>query len=809
MQTTELFNFHFVDREIEKKSFMRFFDEKRESALWIKGARGLGKSFFFKNAFSQINTSFELCYIDIPIDPSANKIMEDFILELENHCEINFITSIEKNYKQFYNRKSNIVKQISKEILPQISDYISIILDAGYYIINGEEEKKDSLNIIKEYIELIIQNKYLCICIDNFSRCDQETVNRFFYLFKSFLSNEKTKCCIITTNEDLSPELKGNIYRNLAFFDIEILELGKYDYFYQILNPIFDLTDFTIEDIEYIHKKCLGSPKKLSTLISKLLENKAISITDKLNIKAKINKDSLFSILKEEKIRFQDSDFSASKKWIIFSYLCLNECEKVDLVCKLAIYITGRCHLYRSYNEDTFDKDLIELVDNKILEYTINNEIKTLHDNDYLELMDIFKTHNVKKIFALYTYEFLLNNFDCLNREKLLCQHARVAELSKWRLINFRYAKKLVKSKQFYDAFKVLSYLFNDLISFHPLRILFTAIVSYETGHYRLSIDQLKLIENIEDLRFDTTKYYYFFIMGKSYYNVGDIKTAVQMLSGALKQISQGSEVYVQTLNVLHMYYFEIPERLQESKQIFEYIRNNYKDLYPITWANTMRGCQNFIEENESLTILNEAESILQDEIEKAYIKTTRGFVYIKLGLMEKAEQEFEQACKIIHELKIHEYSYAANNLAVCHMINGNYQKAKELLLNANLWSRTNYCKIVLNCHLMICSVYLKEYQEAERYYNDLINYMNDKRPVDPIMNRKVYLNLAICAKMLDNLNDSKIFLNKASKYIKNTTSEWRYYSIIGKTDVLSQKPTSKYQLTEQFDPWFLIYAHD
>ena len=809
MHTTELFNFRFVDRENERKKFELFFEEKKEVALWIRGARGLGKSFFFKSLFSKVSSSFELCYLDIPIEPSANKIMEDFILELENHCETNFITVIEKNYKHFYDKKSSVIKQISKEVLPKISDYIAIILDTGYYVINGTDEKKDSLSIIKDYIELIIQKKRLCICIDNFSRCDQETANRFFYLFKSFLLNENFKCCVITTNEDLSPELKDSIYHNLSFSDIEIPELKKYDYFFQILNPIYDLTDFSIDDIEYIHRKCLGSPKKLSTLISKLLENKAISITDKLSIKAKINKNSLFTILKEENIKFKDSDFSASKKWIIFSYLCLNECEKIDLVCKLALYIAGRCHLYKSYNEDTFNNDLIELVDNKILEYTINNEIKPFHDNDYLELMDIFETHNMKKMFALYTYEFLLNSFDCSNREKLLCQHARMAEISNWRLKNFRYAKKLVKAKQFYDAFKILSYLFDDLIKFHPLKILFIAIVSYETGNYRLTIDQLEYIECINDLRFDKTKYYYYFIMGKSYYNIGDIKTAVRMLSNALAQISQESELYVQTLNVLHMYYFELPEKIKESRLIFEHIRSNYKDLYPITWANTMRGCQNFVEENESLTILDEAENILQDELEKAYIKTTRGFVYIKLNLLEKAEQEFKKACEMIQELKIHEYSYAANNLAVCYMIKGNYQKAKELLLNANLWNRTNYCEIVLNCHLMICSAYLKENHEAESYYDDLIKYMNDNRPVDPIVNRKVYLNLAISARIIGKLNDEKIFLRKASDFIKNTTSEWRYHSIIGKTDALSYKPTSQYQSIEQFDPWFLIYAHD
>lgn len=69
------------------------------------------------------------------------------------------------------------------------------------------------------------------------------------------------------------------------------LRLKKYEYFFQILEPIFHLDNFKEEDFEYIFIKCEGSPKKLSTVISKLLEKQGISF--RKNQKAFIDKSVL------------------------------------------------------------------------------------------------------------------------------------------------------------------------------------------------------------------------------------------------------------------------------------------------------------------------------------------------------------------------------------------------------------------------------------------------------------------------------------------------------------------------------------
>lgn len=57
--------------------------------------------------------------------------------------------------------------------------------------------------------------------------------------------------------------------------------------------------------------------------------------------------------------------------------------------------------------------------------------------------------------------------------------------------------------------------------------------------------------------------------MGKSYNNIGDTMCAANLLEKALEHVDIDSREYVQTLNMLHMYYYEIDEKIDLSKNIF------------------------------------------------------------------------------------------------------------------------------------------------------------------------------------------------------------------------------------------------
>ena len=223
-----------------------------------------------------------------------------------------------KNIKFTYNSIYKNTKDITSEIFPKLSNIVSVILDITYTAITLKNENINSIEMVNDYIHTILKNKRLCVCIDNFSRCDLETAELFFQIFKTFYSNEYFRGCIITTSEDLSDELLQAIQHQLPYTEIKIKKLDKFMHFAEILEPIFELKYFENTDLEYLYKKCSGSPKKLSTIISKLLENNGIEIG--YAKKAKIQKEILINILQAEHIRFKEDDFDSAQKWIIFTF---------------------------------------------------------------------------------------------------------------------------------------------------------------------------------------------------------------------------------------------------------------------------------------------------------------------------------------------------------------------------------------------------------------------------------------------------------------------------------------------------------
>lgn len=805
MKTTDLFEFRFVDREYEQKKLEVFLSKHSKSTLWIKGKRGLGKTEFFHYVLKE-HSEYALCYIDIKKRTSSSNILSDFIINLQEHCDMDFMTNVSKKYKQFYNSIYKKTQNITSELFPNISNIVDAILELGYYAVTHSDENKNPLELINDYIGLILNKKKLCICVDNFSRCDMDIAQHFFQIIKRFVDEKNFRACIVTTSEDLNPELKEAIFHQLPYIDIDINKFDEFDYFFQILEPIFEMNEFTENDLIYLYQKCDGSPKKLSTTISKLLEKNGITLSQRS--KAKINKKTLLTVLQGNHVKFEESDFAPVQKWIIFSYLCLTKQTPIQQMKELALYISKRFLLYSAYNESIFDSELLLLINNKILDYDINNVVSTHHDLDYIELMDIFNDSQLKGVFSQYTYEFLLQHPTYPDYEELICRHARDAKVSGWEKINFRYGKKLFYNRQIYESYRILSHLNNDIHKLHPIQILFIALVAYETGNYYVAINNFQLLQP-EYLKFNQVRYYYFFYLGKSYNNIGRIKDAVAMIEKALEVIEKDSAIYVHTLNILHMYYFEIPEKIEESKKIFNKIRLSYEELYPIIWANTMRGCQNFLDNDICLNILQRAETKIENELEKAFLKTTHGFVLIKLNRIQEAEIQFRESSETIKRLKIHEYSYAANNLAVCYMMKNDYRTAKEILLKALLWNRTVYGSLVIQTHLMICSLYLSLECETDYYYDFLNSYMENHQIIDPIINRKIHMNMGIvCQKKGKHIMKS-VHFEKVQPFIINSSSEWRYHILTNTIDEEITRPTEKYMHITTFDPWFLIYAHD
>lgn len=805
MEKTELFDFSFVNRDHEQEIFKKFISNCNKEILWISGHRGVGKTEFIKYMLNR-NKQYTFIYYLVTENSKSEDVLKGFIQELQKKGDFNFCDFVKKEYKKFYNSLNSTAITISKLIGDNISKIVSAILDIANYVVTQNEERRDSIDVVKKYIENIISNKKIFICIDNLSKCNEDILYLFFNVFKPFLACEACKICIITTDDDMNDEKNLKIRETISSTSIRIEGFSEFRYFWEILEPIFEMNDFSPEDIKYIYSKCQGKPHNLSIIISKLLEKNGI-LCDATRKKAHISKSILKEILKAESIRYNETDFTSIQKLILFSYLCLYEGVDILIVKELAMYISTRNILYMGFTEEKFHEELLALIREKKL-ITDGVKLNCCHDSDYIDYLDIFRRSQIYQIISQHAYEFLLCHATLNMREDLICHHMRVAKIKNWEEKNFLYGKKLFENHLYYDAEKIFSSLLKTMDSMNDCQLLLIAINEYKIGNYGLAITIFEKI-NVEQLITSYDKYYLLFYWGKSIYNsTGDVENAIFKLKESTCYVSADSEEYVNAQNLLQMLYFELPGNYENAYNIFNNIRNNYKEIQPKAWASTMRGCQNFIrDKNATLNLLAEARKSTDDELEHAYIDTTIGFVYARSGELDEAKKIFKKAYIAVKNMKSHESSYAANDLAICYMIENKYTEAKELLLDGLFWNKTNYGKIVLYVHLMICEIFLGNNLEAEKYFEFLEDFIDSTKVKDEIIHRKVLLNLAIASKELGRLIQFDIYIKRVEKFVFNTSSEWRYLVI--QEMAVAPEPKNIYFRYSKFDPWFLVYAHD
>ena len=62
----------------------------------------------------------------------------------------------------------------------------------------------------------------------------------------------------------------------------------------------------------------------------------------------------------------------------------------------------------------------------------------------------------------------------------------------------------------------------------------------------------------------------------------------------------------------------------------------------------------------------------------------------------------------------------------------------------------------------------------------------------------------------MNNEIEAQVFLKQVESCVKNSSSEWRYNNLLKEqTFSIKTPPDLKYQRVMDFEPWFLVYAHD
>lgn len=815
MNTTSLFNFEFVDRYKERKIFSNYISTCiNEQILWISGERGVGKTRFLKEMLQDLS-NYKIIWVDNQVQNSTDNAMEAFLDKLQSNSETTFYDFFRENRNVFFNT--------SKEMLDTVlADRNKFIVKISDILFSAASKKLDSVlskNIYQtliSYINKLACKKPLFIVFDNFSRYDNSSVQIFLDLIRNYLSSNIVRFCIITTNEDFNDkeDLENQIYMNIPFKSIFIKEFPSYIFFAEILHKIFEDVVFTHQEIKYIYEKCDGNPENLIKIIKKSLKRNAISIHQE---KAFINKEILYTILRKETTHFSSEDFNFKEQLILLVIICIGKVINAELLKLIVDFLSGKMFMFKQFSDSVFFETLGQLINQHILIYSANDLLEFEHDSLYYDISDILYDLKLKPQICLYLYEFIKQNnmssygYSPENYDYFASYYAAEAQIPGWENINLEYAKCLIYKNLFHEATLILDKLPINIFIRDYKQFFEIIYTYYEDGQFQRSFNLLNEI-NIDGILDQDILYKYYFILGKVENILLKKDNAILHFTKALTFVNPGTSKYVGTLNLLHLTYMEVKNGAKKAKQIFDYIKENFKTIAPLEWAKTIRGIANFYDGNNALNLLDEALKIAEQEkdiIESAFIENTIGFINLRNGKVDMAIKQFCKSYENLQSYKIHETSYALNNRAICYMMKGNYEEALDDLLNALIWNSTPYAQYTINCHLCICYLFLKRIKEAEHIITKLTNYLFTEKIVDNVVNRKLRMTLGIAHYHMNNIIESNSFFDSLTlEEISGTSSEYRYNKY-KKLINSSQHCGNPYYEILTFEPWILIYGHD
>ena len=240
--------------------------------------------------------------------------------------------------------------------------------------------------------------------------------------------------------------------------------------------------------------------------------------------------------------------------------------------------------------------------------------------------------------------------------------------------------------------------------------------------------------------------------------------------------------------------------------------------MYKIALARLLKGCGNFYSGEDAIKKYDLALQIstsLNNNLETAYIRHNKGFEFIRENNIDMAIKEFQYALPIIEKIKKHETAYTLNNLGICYMFKQQYNEAVSILKKALFVSKSYYANLTIQVHLMHACRLNGDIDECIKYQELLLNTTGEILHKDPIIIRKININLAINSFALKRDIEANYYLQSVLDYCKNTSSEYRANKLKSELNHEYKMPiellqcTSNYKTNMSFEPWCITFSHE
>lgn len=813
MVNTDLFNFKFVDREIERKIVENFILTSHvDKVLWVHGKSGVGKTELIKY-FTMRFPNYMYIHIE-PVKSQSISYLSTFTkaLENKNYSLENFIL---KNYKQ--------VRDLLKDTITDINiktKFISGALEIGEKIfIDKNNNFFSTASILSKFIRNISNKQSLIIIFDNFQQCDTNSLE----IIKEISTNlfEKVKFIFITTDNTISldSEIIKFLIEKIPSSPVLINPFQKKEYFLDILLNIYKLDNIASLELDYLFESCEGFPERLKIFLRNMyLANGIESYNDTL---ARFNPNIFKETLSKGSENIDLQSLNIYDKLVFKIILCWHETIPINLLENISCYIASEVLHLPDVLYQEITKSIYKLININIIELS-NVGLKIKHDLLYISLsanINIIpevilynKLYNYINIYKEKVIELYSMTFFCLNN----ALYSYRANINLWVQINLDCLKILITQSDYRNINIIVERLYKCINQLNVSDLLLIAECFYNNGKFEHARDILNYAHNNLSSDEDFFKYYY--LSSKVYNIMMDKINAENELLLAYNYVCPKSEKEILIKHMHQLILVEIIGRKQEAKKIFCSISEHLED-YDINSKAIgilLKNCSNYYSGEAALTLLEKALKINEtnnDLVEKAYIKNNMGYEFFKLNNYEECMKLYKESIDILTQTKIHESAYPLSNLAICYMIDQKYRDAIILINRALFWNCSAYLDYVLNTHLMLCYEQIGETENSFKLSNALFDKVKNKKINDPVILRKVYLNLAINYDKLNCVQFAKICAEKAYKYSIDSSSEYRaslIYSKYGGSPINDfSKIKDPYLTKSYFDHWITIFSHD
>lgn len=816
MNNKDLFAFKFVDRKIER-DFVRGFllNSNSDNILWIHGESGVGKTELIK----YFMTYFP-CYKFIHVNPIKEQVTSYFSLltrELDKES-ISLPGFIIKNYKQIKDISSNTISDINTKtkILMEILEI------GGKVFIDAKDEFFSTANVLTRYVEYISKEKKYIFVFDNFQQCDTKSLEIIQEIAQNLLGKDNIRFVFITTDHTISSdsEIIKFLLEKISSTPILIEPFDNKDFFLDILLNIYSLDGITNTEMDQLYKACRGIPEKLKIFLRNMYLADGIEYYND-SPQARLIPTKFNDVLCKGVDSTDLGALSLLEKLVFNIIICWNDSMSLSLLNNVSQYVASEVLYLPNELQSIIMTSIYKLIELNILELS-ENGIRVKHDLIYLSFLPKYTAIPVAILYSkLYEYinshkkqviEMYSQTFFDINN----ALYAYKADVQSWQQINLDCLKTSVEQKDFKNINTLLNRLEKSLTCFDASDLLFLAECFYNCGKYEKARNILNYTQN--KLTTDKKHFQYYYLSGKIFNIMLDKENAEKELLLSQKYISLQSEEEILVKHMLQLILVEMVGRKEEAKEIFCSI-SEHLDKYPAdsqALATLLKNCSNYYSGKQALSFLDKALEISKrnnDLVEIAFIKNNMGYEHFKLNNYEKCRDLYEESINILQQTKIHESAYPLSNLAVCHMINKEYNEAITLINRALFWNCSNYLEYVLNTHLMLCYQQIGQNNESYNIATSLLNRLEFGKINDPVILRKVYLNLAINFDKLQMENHAKKCAERAYTFSVNTSSEYRASKIYAKYGGTPTKDLStlhnQYCTKYYFDHWLTIFSHD